>query len=115
MAFATYQIALKRMPMASTMKGRSFFRWKAHAQEWLLTPKSTAVPEPSTWALMLLGFAGLGLAGYRGAPGTRHRRGTANSISSREREMHEWLRDITVSECILEARSVESSWSAMTA
>jgi hypothetical protein len=24
-----------------------------------------AVPEPSTWAMMLLGFAGLGLAGYR--------------------------------------------------
>jgi len=23
------------------------------------------VPEPSTWALMLLGFAGLGFAGYR--------------------------------------------------
>jgi hypothetical protein len=23
------------------------------------------VPEPSTWALMLLGFAGLGIAGYR--------------------------------------------------
>lgn len=26
-----------------------------------------AVPEPSTWALMLLGFAGLGYAGYRKA------------------------------------------------
>jgi choice-of-anchor C domain-containing protein len=25
----------------------------------------TAVPEPSTWAMMLLGFVGLGLAGYR--------------------------------------------------
>jgi len=25
----------------------------------------TAVPEPSTWAMMLLGFAGLGFAGYR--------------------------------------------------
>jgi PEP-CTERM motif len=28
---------------------------------------SGAVPEPSTWAMMLLGFAGLGLAGYRKA------------------------------------------------
>ena len=27
------------------------------------------VPEPSTWALMLLGFAGLGLAGYRRSRG----------------------------------------------
>jgi hypothetical protein len=25
----------------------------------------SAVPEPSTWAMMLLGFAGLGFAGYR--------------------------------------------------
>ena len=25
-------------------------------------------PEPSTWAMMLLGFAGLGYAGYRRAP-----------------------------------------------
>jgi hypothetical protein len=27
----------------------------------------SVVPEPSTWALMLLGFAGLGFAGYRQA------------------------------------------------
>jgi hypothetical protein len=27
----------------------------------------TPVPEPSTWALMLLGFAGLGFAGWRRA------------------------------------------------
>jgi hypothetical protein len=26
---------------------------------------SSAIPEPSTWAMMLLGFAGLGFAGYR--------------------------------------------------
>ena len=25
-----------------------------------------AVPEPSTWAMMLLGFAGLGYAAWRG-------------------------------------------------
>jgi hypothetical protein len=30
-----------------------------------------AVPEPSTWAMMLLGFAGLGLAGYRSTGGSR--------------------------------------------
>jgi uncharacterized membrane protein len=28
------------------------------------------VPEPSTWAMMLAGFAGLGLAGYRRAKAT---------------------------------------------
>ena len=34
--------------------------------DWgLVTGFSTGVPEPSTWALMLLGFAGLGAAGYR--------------------------------------------------
>ena len=27
----------------------------------------TIVPEPSTWAMMVLGFAGLGFAGYRKA------------------------------------------------
>ncbi len=30
-------------------------------------PGGSAVPEPSTWAMMLLGFAGLGFAGYRRA------------------------------------------------
>jgi hypothetical protein len=29
------------------------------------TVEISAVPEPSTWAMMLLGFAGLGFAGYR--------------------------------------------------
>jgi hypothetical protein len=28
---------------------------------------SVAVPEPSTWAMLLLGFAGLGYLGYRGS------------------------------------------------
>jgi hypothetical protein len=30
---------------------------------------STRVPEPSTWAMLMLGFAGLGFAGYRKAKG----------------------------------------------
>jgi PEP-CTERM motif len=29
------------------------------------TPPVTAVPEPSTWAMLLIGFAGIGFAGYR--------------------------------------------------
>jgi hypothetical protein len=28
-------------------------------------PLSSTIPEPSTWAMMVLGFAGLGFAGYR--------------------------------------------------
>jgi hypothetical protein len=31
----------------------------------VITLGSTNIPEPSTWAMMLLGFAGLGYAGYR--------------------------------------------------
>jgi PEP-CTERM motif len=33
--------------------------------EVVLTPSVASVPEPSTWAMMLLGFVGLGYAGYR--------------------------------------------------
>jgi hypothetical protein len=36
----------------------------ASALDFAATPKP-AVPEPSTWAMMLVGFAGLGHAGYR--------------------------------------------------
>jgi PEP-CTERM motif len=32
---------------------------------------ATAVPEPSTWAMLLLGFAGLGYAGFRRSKGPR--------------------------------------------
>ena len=35
------------------------------------SPGVTDVPEPSTWAMMLLGFAGLGYAGYRRARARR--------------------------------------------
>ncbi|MGB7975474.1 MAG: PEP-CTERM sorting domain-containing protein [Roseiarcus sp.] len=42
-------------------------------------PPVTAVSEPSTWAMMLLGFAGLGFAGYgrAGKGGPRNARGLA--------------------------------------
>jgi hypothetical protein len=32
-----------------------------------IPPPPITIPEPSTWAMMLAGFAGLGLAGYRRA------------------------------------------------
>jgi hypothetical protein len=40
---------------------------------WAATPDDSftfdvvAAPEPSTWVMMLAGFAGLALAGYRGS------------------------------------------------
>jgi PEP-CTERM motif len=39
----------------------------APGEEVVAVLPATPVPEPSTWAMMLLGFAGLGLAGYRRA------------------------------------------------
>ena len=33
-----------------------------------------AIPEPSTWAMMIAGFAGLGFAGYRASRGRNYRR-----------------------------------------
>jgi hypothetical protein len=35
-----------------------------------LTPVGTTVPEPSTWAMMALGFSALGLAGWRSRRGS---------------------------------------------
>jgi hypothetical protein len=37
-----------------------------NASKWTVAAAGT-IPEPSTWAMMLLGFAGLGFAGYRRA------------------------------------------------
>ena len=46
--------------------------WGSGANADSFTLTTTVVPEPSTWGMMLLGFAGLGLAGWR------HRRTTCN-------------------------------------
>jgi hypothetical protein len=49
----------------------AFPLWKPYSNFVTLTEAgnqnliTTSVPEPSTWAMMLLGFAGLGFAGYR--------------------------------------------------
>jgi PEP-CTERM motif-containing protein len=45
--------------------GRYVYTWGSGADADSLTVNVAAVPEPSTWAMMLLGFAGLGFAGYR--------------------------------------------------
>ena len=37
----------------------------ANGVDFVLTGEVSAVPEPSTWAMMILGFAGLGIMAYR--------------------------------------------------
>jgi hypothetical protein len=41
--------------------------WGSGANQNFTLVIGTVVPEPSTWAMMLLGFAGLGLMGYQSA------------------------------------------------
>ena len=51
---------------------RSSGFWATQSSDFGYTSSySSAVPEPSTWALMLLGFAGLGVAAHRRARVTR--------------------------------------------
>ena len=48
--------------------GTYVYTWGAggHADSFTIDITSTsAIPEPSTWAMMFLGFAGLGYAGLR--------------------------------------------------
>jgi hypothetical protein len=44
-----------------------------------LDTAASSVPEPSTWAMMLVGFAGLAFAGYRPRVRTRERMVTDES------------------------------------
>jgi hypothetical protein len=46
----------------------------AGSEPWIFVSEAqffSTVPEPSTWAMMFIGFAGLGFAGYRKAKGGR--------------------------------------------
>jgi PEP-CTERM motif len=44
-----------------------------HADTFTVDVVASSVPEPSTWAMMLAGFAGLGLLGWRGSRKTTAR------------------------------------------
>jgi hypothetical protein len=45
--------------------GKYVYTWGSGPDADSLTVDIGSVPEPSTWAMMLLGFAGLAYAGYR--------------------------------------------------
>jgi hypothetical protein len=50
---------------------KTFNNADGHAELWFSSdPSLLSVPEPSTWAMMLLGFAALGFAGYRARKAT---------------------------------------------
>ena len=56
--------------------------WGSGANQSFTLVIGAAVPEPSTWAMMLLGFAGLGFVGYRSA-GRRGLRATFSDRAAR--------------------------------
>jgi hypothetical protein len=60
------------------------------SEDWSVIPENLAfkltgpggtIPEPPTWAMMILGFAGLGLLGYR-----QERRGPPRSVKAQARD-----------------------------
>jgi hypothetical protein len=55
--------------------GRYEWTWGTGANQNFTLIIGTVVPEPSTWAMMVLGFAGLGFAGYRQRPALSIRQG----------------------------------------
>ena len=64
---------LYSIPVTTTIAGKLIFADLAGGNDSIgnllddvtLTTVSPGIPEPSTWAMMLLGFFGLGFAGYR--------------------------------------------------
>jgi hypothetical protein len=46
--------------------GTGFVEGSPTGDLWFSASFTTAVPEPATWSMLLLGFVGIGLVGYRG-------------------------------------------------
>jgi hypothetical protein len=62
MARSTQQASI---PVPRITSWRFFFADRYKVQSELQFTISSAVPEPSTWAMMILGFAGVGVMAYR--------------------------------------------------
>ena len=59
-----------------------------YTQALEFTPQTAAVPEPSTWAMMLAGFAGLGFMGWRGSRKTAAHTALANNKKGGPKAAH---------------------------
>ena len=75
-SFASYDLKTSIGPIVGSSEidpGSSFpttggaFVLTSVGESATFTAATSAIPEPSTWAMMLIGFAGLGYAGYRRA------------------------------------------------
>jgi hypothetical protein len=75
-SFATYDLTTSIGPIVGSSEfnsGSSFpttggaFVLNSVGESATFTSETSAIPEPSTWAMMLIGFAALGYAGYRRA------------------------------------------------
>jgi hypothetical protein len=75
--------SLKGEPMVLNNNPNPAFRFTASSYVFRTVRDHVAsVPEPSTWAMMLLGFAGLGFA-FRRSSGVAIPRGASSLSSSR--------------------------------
>jgi hypothetical protein len=74
-SFATYDLTTTIGPIVGSEVINAGFSFPTTGGAFVLTSvgdvtftaATTVVPEPSSWAMMLIGFAGLGYAGYRRA------------------------------------------------
>ena len=77
-SFATYDLTTSIGPIVGSSVINDGISFPTSGGDFVLTSagdatftsvasETNAIPEPSTWAMMLIGFAGLGYAGYRRA------------------------------------------------